>query len=346
MGVFQKPIGEIMETLHSLAYGFGVILQPANLLYCFLGVLMGTLVGVLPGLGPAAALSLLLPAIYHVPAVSAIIMLFGLCYGTAYGGSTTSILVNMPGEICSVVTCFDGYQMAKQGRAGAALGIAAFGSFIAGTFGVIGLMLFAPALADFALRFGPPEFFSLAVMSLTFVVYIGKGEVLPGLMVACLGLVMSTAGMDPFTSKPRFTFGIPTLMDGFELTFVAIGLFGLSEIFHNLGQSIKRETVDTQIRNLLPSRRDWKDSAKPIARGTIIGFFLEIIPGVGAAIPTFLSYAMEKSFRNTRKSSGPARSRGWRRRSRLIMPPMPGPSSPCSAWGSRPISPPRSFWGH
>ena len=285
-----------MEALQSLAYGFGIFFQPVNLLYCFLGVLMGTLVGVLPGLGPAAALSLLLPTIYHVPPVSAIIMLFGICYGTAYGGSTTSILVNIPGEISSVVTCFDGYQMAKQGRAGPALGIAAFGSFIAGTFGVVGLMLFAPMLANFALRFGPPEFFSLAVMSLTFVIFIGRGDVLSGLMMACLGLVMSTAGMDRFTSQPRFTFGIPALLDGFELVFVAMGVFGLSEIFVNLGQAVKRETIDTKIKNLLPSRRDWKDSAKPIARGTLIGFFLGIIPGVGAAIPTFLSYAVEKKF--------------------------------------------------
>lgn len=283
-----------METLQSLAQGFSIILQPMNLFYCFIGVLMGTLVGVLPGLGPAAALSLLLPMIYHVPAISAIIMLFGICYGTAYGGSTTSILVNIPGEISSVVTCFDGYQMAKQGRAGPALGIAAFGSFIAGTFGVVGLMLFAPTLANFALRFGPPEFFSLAVMSLTFVIYIGRGEVLPGLMMACLGLAMSTAGMDPFTAKPRFTFGLSELMDGFELTFVAMGLFGLGEIFLNLGETMKRETVDTKINNLFPSRQDWKDSAKPIARGTVLGFCLGIIPGVGAAIPTFLSYAMEK----------------------------------------------------
>lgn len=285
-----------MEALQSLVHGFSVILQPVNLLYCFLGVLMGTLVGVLPGLGPAAALSLLLPTIYHVPAISAIIMLCGICYGTAYGGSTTSILVNIPGEISSVVTCFDGYQMARQGRAGPALGIAAFASFIAGTFGVVGLMFFAPTLATFALRFGPPEFFSLAVMSLTFVIYIGRGEIIPGLLMACLGLVMSTAGRDPFNAQLRFTFGLPALMDGFELVFVAMGIFGLSEIFVNLGQSIKREAIDTKIGNLFPTRQDWKDSAKPIARGTLIGFFLGIIPGVGAAIPTFLSYAVEKKF--------------------------------------------------
>ena len=299
-GLFPKRffgvLGETLETLHSLAYGFSICLQPINLLYCFLGVLMGTLVGVLPGLGPAAALSLLLPTIYHVPPISAIIMLFGICYGTAYGGSTTSILVNIPGEVSSVVTCFDGYQMARQGRAGPALGIAAFGSFIAGTFGVVGLMLFAPTLASFALRFGPPEYFSLAVMSLTLVTYIGKGSILQGLMMACLGLVMSTAGRDSFTAQTRFTFGLTSLMSGFELAFVAMGLFGMSEILINLGQSFKRETLDTKVKNLLPNRQDWKDSAKPIARGTLLGFFLGILPGVGVAITTFISYAIEKKF--------------------------------------------------
>ena len=286
-----------MNTLDSIISGFYISLQPINLLYCFLGVLMGTLVGVLPGLGPAAALSLLLPIVYHIPPVSALIMLFGLCYGTAYGGSTTSILVNIPGELSSVVTCFDGYQMARQGRAGPALGIAAFGSFIAGTLGVIGLMLFAPLLADFALRFGPPEFFSLAVMSLTLVAYVGRGKILSGLMMACVGLLMSTVGMDTITAKPRLTFGFSSLLDGFELPFVAMGLFGLSEIFINLSKDVKSEVSEifaTKIKHLLPTRQDWKDSTKPILRGTAIGFFLGIIPGVGAAIPTFLSYAIEK----------------------------------------------------
>lgn len=286
-----------MNTLDSIISGFYISLQPINLLYCFLGVIMGTLVGVLPGLGPAAALSLLLPIVYHIPPVSALIMLFGLCYGTAYGGSTTSILVNIPGELSSVVTCFDGYQMARQGRAGPALGIAAFGSFIAGTLGVIGLMLFAPLLADFALRFGPPEFFSLAVMSLTLVAYVGRGKILSGLMMACVGLLMSTVGMDTITAKPRLTFGFSSLLDGFELPFVAMGLFGLSEIFINLSKDVKSEVSEifaTKIKHLLPTRQDWKDSTKPILRGTAIGFFLGIIPGVGAAIPTFLSYAIEK----------------------------------------------------
>ncbi len=293
---FFRDIGEVLETLQSLAYGFSVFLQPTNLLYCFFGVLMGTLVGVLPGLGPVATISMLLPVIFHAPAVSAIIMLSGVYYGAQYGGSTTSILVNIPGETSSIVTCFDGYQMAKQGRAGPALGIAAFGSFIAGTFGIIGLMLFAPTLANFALRFGPQEYFSLAVMSLTMVAYISRGPIGWSLMMACLGLLISTVGMDPVTSRARFTFGLLALLNGFEIVYVAMGLFGLSEVLVNLEQSLKRETLDTKVKNLLPNRQDWKDSAKPIARGTVIGFFMGILPGVGPAIPTFLSYTIEKKF--------------------------------------------------
>ncbi len=270
-----------------------------NLVYCFFGVLMGTLVGVLPGLGPTASISLLLPAIFHIPPVSAMIMLAGICYGAQYGGSTTSILVNIPGEAASVVTCLDGYQMARQGRAGPALGIAAFGSFIAGTFGIVGLMLFAPTLASFALRFGPPEFFALAVMSLTLVTYVSRGSLVKSLMMACVGLIMSTVGMDPITSRARFTFKMTALLNGFEIVYVTMGLFGLSEVLINLGESLKKVTIvsaDTRIKNLLPNRQDWKDSAKPIARGTILGFFLGILPGFGPAISSFMSYAIEKKF--------------------------------------------------
>jgi putative tricarboxylic transport membrane protein len=285
-----------LETIQSLFYGFSICLTPANLLYCLTGVVMGTLVGVLPGLGPSATISLLLPAIFHAPAVSSMIMLAGICYGAQYGGSTTSILLNIPGEASSVVTCLDGYQMAKQGRAGPALGIAAFGSFIAGTMGVIGLMLFAPTLARFALRFGPPEFFSLALMSLTLVTYVSRGSLTQSLVMVCVGLLMSLVGMDPITSRSRFTFGIGTLLDGFELVYVAMGLFGLSEVLSNLGQAMKQEILETKIKNLFPTRQDWKDSAKPIARGTLLGFFLGILPGFGQAITTFVSYAIEKRF--------------------------------------------------
>lgn len=285
-----------METLNNIFYGFSVLLTPLNLLYCFIGVLLGTLVGVLPGLGPSATIALLLPMIFHGNPVSSIIMLAGITYGAQYGGSTTSILLNIPGEASSVITCIDGHQMAKKGRAGPALGIAALGSFIAGTIGVIGLMLFAPALAKFALRFGPPEFFSLAVMSLTLVTYVSRGSIIKSLMMACLGLAMSLVGMDPITSRLRFTFGLSALMDGFELVYVAMGLFGMSEVLVNLDKAMRREILEAEIKNLLPNKQDWKDSAKPIARGTIIGFFFGIIPGFGQAIPTFLSYAIEKKF--------------------------------------------------
>jgi putative tricarboxylic transport membrane protein len=186
--------------------------------------------------------------------------------------------------------------MAKQGRAGPALGIAAFGSFIAGTFGVVGLMLFAPTLANFALRFGPPEYFSLAVMSLTLVTYVSKGSIIRSLIMACIGLIMCTVGMDPITNRARFTFKILALLDGFDIIPVSMGLFGLSEVLVNLSQSIKRETFGTRLKNLLPNRQDWKDSVKPIARGTIVGFFLGILPGFGAVLPTFVSYAIEKKF--------------------------------------------------
>ncbi len=257
---------------------------------------MGTLVGVLPGLGPAATISMLLPTIFHVPPVSAILMLAGICYGAQYGGSTTSILVNIPGEASSVVTCLDGYQMARQGRAGPALGIAAFGSFIAGTFGIICLMSFAPILANFALRFGPPVYFSLAVMSLTLVTYVSRGPIMRGLMMACVGLLLSMVGLDPITTRARLTFGIAALTNGFEIVYVTMGLFGMSEVLINLDQTLKREILETRIKNILPTRRDWKDSAKPIARGTLLGFFLGIIPGLGITISTFMSYALEKKF--------------------------------------------------
>jgi len=264
-------------------------------MYCFFGVLMGTLVGVLPGLGPAAAISLLLPAIFHAPPVGSVIMLSGICYGAMYGGSTTSILVNIPGETASVITCIDGYQMARKGRAGPALGIAAFGSFIAGTFGIIGLMLFAPTLANIALGFGPQEYFSLAIMSLTLVTYVTRGSLLRSLIMACTGIIISMVGMDPINSTLRLTFGISDLMDGFQIVLVSMGLFGMSEVLVNLSQTFaKRDIFTDKIKNLFPNAQDWKDSAKPIVRGSILGFFLGILPGFGTVLPTFLSYALEK----------------------------------------------------
>ncbi len=215
----------MVEILQNVGYGFQVACQPYNLMYCFFGVLIGTLVGVLPGLGPAAAIALLLPTTFHVAPVSATIMLAGIFYGAMYGGSTTSILVNIPGEAASVVTCIDGYQMARKGRAGAALGISAFGSFIAGTFSVIALTFVGPFLANIALAFGPPEYFSLMIVGITVLTYLSSGSMIKSLMMAGIGLILSGVGMDTIAGKYRFTFDIPALLDGVGVVPVAMGLF-------------------------------------------------------------------------------------------------------------------------
>ena len=269
-------------------------LLPENLLFCVIGVVIGTLVGVLPGLGPAAAITLLLPATFHVTPVSAMIMLSGIYYGAMYGGSTTSILVNTPGEAASVVTCLDGYQMARRGRAGAALGIAAFGSFIAGTIGVVGLMLLAPPLAEAALKFGPPEYFALMILGLTILTFLASGSMWNSLLMAAFGLFLGCIGLDPLVGMNRFTFDIAELTDGIGLVPVVMGLFGISEVLLNVEQSMDRAVFETKIKNMLPNRKDWAESAWPICRGTILGFFLGILPGGGAAIASFVSYAVEK----------------------------------------------------
>ena len=284
-----------MDILHHIFYGLGVAVQPLNLLFCFIGVFIGTLVGVLPGLGPVAAISLLLPATFHASPVASIIMLSGIYYGAMYGGSTTSILVNIPGEAASVVTCFDGYQMARQGRAGPALGIAAFGSFIAGTFGVVGLAFMAPPLAVMALKFGPPEYFSLMVLGLTVLTFLAGGSMLKSLMMACFGVVVGNVGLDLITAQPRFTFGWDILLDGVGLIPVVMGLFGISEVLLNVEEKLsEREIFKTKLKGLLPNLQDWKDSIWPIIRGSVLGFLLGILPGGGAVISSFVSYGVEK----------------------------------------------------
>jgi putative tricarboxylic transport membrane protein len=283
-----------MEILANVMLGFEVALQPANLFFCFMGVLIGTLVGVLPGLGPVAAMSLLLPTTFHLAPVSAVIMLSGIYYGAMYGGSTTSILVNIPGEAASVVTCLDGYQMARKGRAGAALGIAAFGSFIAGTLSILGLMLLAPLLAEVALKFGPPEYFCLMLLGLVIVTFLAGSSMPKALLMAAFGLFLGLIGMDIMTATPRFTFDMYFLMDGVGLVPVVMGLFGVSEVLLNVESKIKREVFETKIKGLLPNRRDWGDSIWPIIRGSVAGFFLGILPGGGAVISSFVSYGMEK----------------------------------------------------
>jgi putative tricarboxylic transport membrane protein len=283
-----------MDTINNLFYGFQLALQPENLFYCFIGSVLGTLIGVLPGLGPAAAIAILLPITFKLPVTGSIIMLAGLYYGANYGGSTTSILVNIPGEAASVVTCIDGHQMAKKGRAGAALGMAAMGSFIAGTIGLFGLVGFTVPLARFALEFGPHEYFSIVILGLTFVTYLSHGSLMKSIMMACVGLILSNIGLDPITSSPRITFNILELFEGIGIAPVAMGLFGVGEVLVNIDSPENREITKTKIRNLLPSRLEWAQSKWALVRGSIIGFVLGLIPGGGPVLASFFSYGIEK----------------------------------------------------
>jgi putative tricarboxylic transport membrane protein len=287
-----------MDIFNQLLMGFSVALQPMNIFYCFMGCLIGTLVGVLPGLGPTAAMSLLLPATFHFTPVSAIIMLAGIYYGAMYGGSTTSILVNIPGEAASVTTCLDGYQMARQGKAGRALGISAFGSFIAGTIGIIGLTLLAPPLANFALRFGPPEYFALMCLGMVVLTFLSSTSMVRALMMASFGVILGTFGTDTVSGTARFSFGLTELLDGIGLVPVVMGLFGISEMLLNIEQKIDREIFKTRVKGLLPTAQDWMQAKGAILRGTILGFFLGILPGGGAVLSSFVAYAVEKKFSN------------------------------------------------
>lgn len=284
-----------MDILSNLSYGANVALSASNLFMCFLGVLIGTLIGVLPGIGPIATISILLPISFDMEPIAAIIMLCGVYYGAMYGGSTTSILVNIPGEVASIVTCIDGYQMARQGRAGPALGISAFGSFIGGTVSIIGLMLIAPLLARFALRFGPPEFFALALLGMTMVTYLSAGSVIKAWIMAVSGLAISAIGMDPVGGVTRFTLGRITLMDGLGIAPVSMGMFGIAEVLTNIEEGISRQEVfHAKVTGLLPTLKDWADSKWAIIRGSLIGFFLGILPGAGGGMTTFMAYGVEK----------------------------------------------------
>ena len=293
-----------MDVIHSLSHGFSLVLLPINLLYCFIGCLIGTLVGVLPGIGPAAAIAMLLPITFPINATGAIIMLAGILYGAQYGGSTTAILVNIPGETSSVMTCLDGYQMAKQGRAGPALGIAAFGSLIAGTLSLILLMFLAPFLAEIALKFGPPEYCTLIIMSLSLISYLVRSSLIKALMMACLGLLLALIGPDPVTAKMRFIYNTNILRSGLNIPPVLMGLFGISEVLSSVGSIENRTVLKTKICDLLPSLQDWKDSLASILRGTGLGFFLGILPGIGLTIPTFASYALERKLSKHPKKFG------------------------------------------
>jgi putative tricarboxylic transport membrane protein len=293
-----------MDILAGLSQGFSVALQPINLLYCFLGVFVGTLVGVLPGIGPVSAMSLLLPVTLSGTPESGIIMMAGIYYGSMYGGSTTSVLVNIPGEAASVVTCLDGHAMAKQGRAGPALGIAALASFAAGTFALVALMLVAPALARVAIAFGPPEYFSLMVLGLTVLSFLSQGSMAKSLLMAAVGIILGLVGIDQITAQPRLTFDRLELLDGLGLVPIVMGLFGVAEILSNLEKELKREVIKARIGGLWPSLQDWAQSKWAIVRGTVLGFFLGILPGGGAVISSFASYAIEKKVSKTPERFG------------------------------------------
>ncbi len=299
-----------MDSFSYLLDGFGVALQPVNLLYCTIGVLWGTVVGVLPGLGPLAGLALLLPLTFQLEAHTAIIMLAGIFYGAMYGGSTTSILVNIPGEAASVITCLDGHQMAKQGRAGPALVISALGSWFGGTVSVIGLMLFAPPLAVLMLKVGPSAMFGLMVLALITMSFISSGSTLKAFIMIVFGLLLGAVGLDTLTGFPRFTFGSLHFVDGISFVAMALGLFGVSEILINLENIAAVKPLRPTFRSLLPSRRDLRDSAPAIGRGTVIGFLFGIVPGISHVVSTFVSYAVERKLSREPEAFGTGKIEG------------------------------------
>lgn len=281
-------------TFQNLMMGFATAFAPTNLFYALIGCLIGTMVGVLPGVGPLAGISMLLPTTFGLDTTPAIILLAGIYYGAMYGGSTTSILMRIPGEAASVMTCIDGYAMSRKGRAGPALAIAAIGSYIAGTISVVGLMFLAPPLARFALGFGPPEYFCLLVCGLVVLSYMTGGSIVKNLSMICLGLMVGMIGIDQMSGYFRFSYGITALGDGVGLVPVAVGLFGISEILATAGSSEIREVLKPRLRDLLPSKQEFKDSIGPIGRGTVLGFMIGIIPGSAHIISTFVSYAVER----------------------------------------------------
>ncbi|MGH1561408.1 tripartite tricarboxylate transporter permease [Mumia sp. DW29H23] len=283
-----------MDALSSLADGFGVVLTFENLMFVTIGVTIGTVIGVLPGLGPTATIALLLPITYTISPAAAVIMLAGVYYGSMYGGTITSVLLRIPGEAASAVTAIDGYEMTRRGRSGPALGISAIGSFIGGTVAILGLVFVAPALADFALRFGPPEYAALTAMGLVLVTYLGTRSTMKSVIAALVGLLLATVGQDPIAGTMRFTFGIPDLFSGLDMVAIAMGLFGVGEILYNLEKQSTQGGTIGEVGRLLPTRDDWKRSRAPIARGTILGFPIGMLPGGGGVMSSLASYATEK----------------------------------------------------
>lgn len=283
-----------MDSLTSVLNGFTVVLSPSNLAFVFLGVLIGTVIGVLPGLGPSATIAVLLPVTYGMPPESAIIMLAGIYYGSMYGGTITSVLLQLPGEAASVVTVFDGYQMAKQGRAGPALGISAIGSFIGGTAAVFGLTMLAPLLSRLAISFGPPEYAIVAASGIGLACYLGTRSVTRSLISALVGLLIATVGEDPVTGAARYTFGSLELASGFDLIAIAMGLFGVGEILFLVARRSKATPLTSSVGRVVPTRDDLRRSRGPIARGSVIGFLIGILPGGGGFVSSLASYGVEK----------------------------------------------------
>ncbi len=284
----------MMDFVSNLGFGFAVALTLKNIGLCFIGCIVGTLVGILPGVGPIATIAMLLPITFGLDPVGALIMLAGIYYGAQYGGSTTAILVNIPGEATAVVTTLDGHQMAKQGRAGVALGIAAIGSFVAGTFATLTIAALAKPLTGLALVFGPSEYFALMLMGLVLAVVLAHGSVLKAIAMILVGILLSTVGVDIETGQDRMTLGLDFLYDGIDFAVLAMGVFGIAEILRNLDNVETRDVVRQTIGRLLPGKEDFKQSAMPIARGTIIGSILGILPGNGAVLAPFASYSLEK----------------------------------------------------
>ena len=284
-----------MNAIDGILYGFSVALEWRNLLACFMGVFIGTVVGVLPGIGPVGAMALLLPATYALTPAGALIMLAGIYYGSMYGGSTTAILLKVPGEVSSVITTLDGYEMAQRGRAGAALFVAAIGSFVAGTVGVIGLAFVGPQLSRVALTFGPPEFFALCLLGLMILSRLTGSSLPRSFVMVTAGLALSTIGMEPMSGTSRFTFGFLDMSQGVDLVPIAMGMFGLAELLKMAEEKlIKAEPISVRVRDLLPTKEEWRRSRSPIARGSTMGFLFGLVPGPTAMIATFTSYALER----------------------------------------------------
>ena len=300
-----------MDLLHNLALGFGVAFTFQNLLYAFLGAVLGTLIGVLPGIGPVATIAMLLPSIYSLDATPALIMLAGIYYGAQYGGSTTAILINVPGESSSVVTAIDGYQMARQGRAGAALSVAALGSFFAGCVGTVIIAAFAPPLTELAFKFGPAEYFSLMVLGLIGAVVLASGSLLKAIAMITLGLLLAQINTDVISGVPRYSFDIPELTDGLGFVGIAMGVFGFGEIIANLGQPAEhREVFTNRVKGLWPTRQDFHVAWPAVLRGTALGSILGVLPGGGALLASFASYSMEKKLGGAKGVFGKGDIRG------------------------------------